>query len=177
MGGQGGGGGRGQSSGEIGDEGGRNGGRGQGGKGSQGQGGRPRPGGSQGIKPTAAGGQNGSRNSTAGQIGSGKGPYQIKENQGKRNKTGKRRRAKKTKEWIRSEVDSSCDSLSEFEEWLTSENHPLSLLCSATTADTEEQCICIRKQGRRNAKAKHVCGACVSSFKPTTVDGKSLSRK
>merc|ERR1712039_184806 len=92
--------------------------------------------------------------------------------------TGKRRRPKKTKEWVLSGVDSSsCDNLSEFEEWLSSESHPLSSLCSVDAAITEEQCICIRKAGRKNARAKHVCGECFRSFKPTRVDGKDLNAK
>jgi hypothetical protein len=137
--------------------------------GGKGGGGRPgRPGGrnTTGINRPKPKPDKGSRNRTK--------PYQIKENQGKRNKTGKRRRPKMIKEWFMSSADGSCDSTSEFQTWKTTS---LSTLCTTTIATTSDTCICIRKAGRSSAKVRHICGRCVNTFKPTKVDGKDLNKK
>merc|ERR1712083_136308 len=125
---------------------------GQNGEGSGRQPGGRRPsGGQDGGKPST--GQIGSNRPQPGgnqQTGKGKrpgnNPLTIKEKPGNKNKTGsgKRKRQKVKKEWYSTEVGASCDATSEFETWQTS---PLTSLC--TSASAEEQCICVRKKGKR----------------------------
>ena len=122
---------------------------------------RPKPGGNQETGKGKGSGRKPGNN-----------PLTIKEKPGNKNKTGsgKRKRQKAKKEWYSTDVGASCDATSEFETWQTS---PLTNLCTSDSA--EEQCICVRKKGKN--RVKQVCGKCVSTFKPTSVNGKKLNRK